>query len=157
MLEGRYDGTDLESWDYIAKRASAIRSKCVQGFNGGGWTKAGLVSQSIGVFVYGPNSKFEDFVLENFVCLTDSEGNAECDMDDVEDSNAPPSNKRPASGAVDGEPPAKVCADTCGASKSSSVYLIRGATCYGLIAWLPSRSEEDHANYPTSNSQRLFF
>lgn len=73
----------MESWDYISKRAQAIRKKCVRGFGMGGWTKAGLVGKSIGIFVHGPNAKFKNFLNAHYGCVIDAEGNAECDRDDV--------------------------------------------------------------------------
>lgn len=104
VLEGRYDNTDLESWDYIAKRASAIRSTCVQGsLHCGGWTKAGLVSGSIGVFVHGPNSKFEAFLAAHYACMPNREGIMECE------SQSPQRYKRPPDTGANNDRPSKVC------------------------------------------------
>ena len=104
VLEGRYDSTDLESWDYIAKRASAIRKKCVQGsLLCGGWTKAGLVSGSIGVFIHGPNSKFEAFLAAHYACMPNREGIMECE------SQSPQRPKRPSDSAANDNRPSKVC------------------------------------------------
>lgn len=104
VLEGRYDSTDLESWDYIAKRASAIRTKCVQGaLPCGGWTKAGLVSGSIGVFIHGPRSRFQVFLAAHYACIPNREGIMECE------SQSPQKPKRPSDSAPNDNRPSKVC------------------------------------------------
>lgn len=128
VLEGRYDGTDLESWDYISKRAQAIRNKCVQPHGIGGWTKAGLVDKSIGIFVHGPNSKFEDFLNAHYACVTDQEGNAECEPDNVE-YPLPQRHKRPATGEASDPPNTKVCGLSQSCNSPSDCSLANECVC----------------------------
>ena len=128
ILEGRYDGTDLESWDYIPKRAQAIRKKCVQPHGIGGWTKAGLVGKSIGVFVHGPDSKFEEFLKAHYACLTDEEGNAECDPDDAT-YPLPQRPKRPADGEAVDAPDAKICGLSYSCTGPSDCSLNNDCVC----------------------------
>lgn len=128
VLEGRYDGTDLESWDYISKRAQAIRNKCVQPHGIGGWTKAGLVNKSVGIFVHGPSSKFEDFLNAHYACVTDAEGNSDCEPDNVE-YPLPQRHKRPAAGEASDLPNTKVCGLSHSCNSPSDCSLANDCVC----------------------------
>lgn len=128
VLEGRYDGTDLESWDFIWKRAQAVRNKCVQPHGIGGWTKAGLLNKSIGIFVHGPKSKFEDFLSAHYACVTDEEGNSECEPDNVE--YPPPQRpKGPAAGEASDPPSTKVCGLSHSCNSPSDCSLANDCVC----------------------------
>ena len=78
----------------------------MQPFGIGGWTKAGLVGKSIGIFVHGPNAKFEEFLNAHYACVTDVDGNAECDPIDVS-YPLPQRHKRPADGEAGSSPNTK--------------------------------------------------
>ena len=123
MLEGGYgaSSSNLENWDYIWGRADAIRQKCVAGLGVGGSAKAGeMVSfrlpeiddslntgdvsagetQSIGVFVTGPNTKTKQMLDMKFACIADADGNYSC-----EDESAPAAKKQKTSAQA---PPARL-------------------------------------------------
>ena len=89
--------------------------KCVHGFLCGGWTKAGLMSESIGVFIHGPRSKFEAFVAAHYVCIPNPDGVMECE------SLSPQRPKRPSDSAANDNRPSKVCGSACNQQSDCSI------------------------------------
>lgn len=60
----------------------------------------------MGVFVYGPNSRFQQLLDIKFACTTDAEGNAECqdtDDDDDDDEQGPSKKQRTGEWSAEGQ------------------------------------------------------
>lgn len=86
------------------------------------------MNKSIGIFVHGPNSKFEDFLNAQYACVTDEEGNSECELDNVK-YPWPQRHKRPAAGEASDPSNTKVCGLSHSCHSPSDCSLANDCVC----------------------------
>lgn len=99
-----------EDWDTLLVNMQDVMFNCVEDQGIGGWVETGDLGTgedaSLGVFVYGPNSRFQQLLDIKFACTTDAEGNAECqdtDDDDGADDQRPSKTQKTGEWAPEGQ------------------------------------------------------
>ena len=105
QLERRFmDVFETEYWGVLEENAMTVITECVQTQGIGGWQEAGERNYSIpnpaapmGLFVYGPDSRFQQLLDIKFACTTDAEGKADC-QDTDDNSNDQGSSKKQKTG-----------------------------------------------------------